>query len=442
MTDEILAHISAPATRQTDNLYQSLVDAYYDFEPHRSLRDPDRADNTRLTPRRPPLSVPVTTRDGNAGITSTFITASSKDSFGSFPSHLSSDDHVSSYPQGASQVDRDSTEYGSVPTSSRLARLERIRQNWKEKTTPKSSLPKSIQTSRHHLLMQGDDDADDDADTAFIEDAQLAIQALQSQLDESHSTTSEDTSESDAGSEEYTGIFQVSDVPEIQHDVVANQVNDPSSPARAARPGVDSPVATRPILAVGTSVSSASINDNVDEQMQPLVQTTLAAEVHDFSKLPIDVFPPPPSISVSQPSRLPSQATLYLTLVKKRHPDRYHLVRRKYKPNDYDRGYWAVNCASWPVKAQLGFWSSLQDCLLNGKLGWGTTLHRTPKSSHEMGEVRLYCWGEVVEHMWLQLWLSSGGYVSFLEWHDADGITVLQARLKLKGTGTDTGSES
>lgn len=432
MTDEMLAHISAPATRQTDSLYQSLVDAYHDFEPHRSLRDPDRADHTRLTPSRPSLNVSVTTRDGNAGIISTSITASSKESFGSFPSHLSSDDHVSSHPQGASQVDRDSSKYGSVPTSSRLARLERMQQNWKEKTAPKSSLSKSIQTSRYHLQAQGDDDADDDADTAFIEDAQLAMQALQSQLDESHSTTSEDTAESDAGSEEYTGIFQVSDVPEVQHDVVANQVDDPSFPARAARPGVDGLAATRAILAVGTFVNSASINDNVDEQMQPLVQTTLVAEVHDFSKLPIDIFPPPPSISVSQPSRLPSQTTLYLASVKKRHPDRYHLVRRKYKPNDDDRGYWAVNCASWPVKAQLGFWSSLQDYLLNGKLGWGTTLHRIPKTSHEMGEVRLYCWGEVVEHMWLQLWLSSGGYISFLEWHDADGTAVLQAKLKTK----------
>lgn len=418
MTDEILAHISAPATRQTDDLYQSLVDAYHDFEPSRALRDPDLTD---CIPGRPNGASAC---DNNLDIITTSITASSKDSFGSFPSRLSSEDHVNSYTQGPSQTNGDSTEYGSILMSSRLARLERIHQNWKDKITPKTSSSKSFRSPR--LQSQMRDDEDDGADTAFIEDTQLAMQALQSQLEESHSTTSEDTSESEANSEEYTGIFQLSDVPDDQHELVTARVHETASSAGTSRPDVDAFSATL------QSNNSASSSFNVVGNVQSLVPATSTAEVYDFSELPIHVFPPPPEVSVLQPDGLPSQTTSYLKLVKNRHPNRYHLVRRKYKPNDDDRGYWVVNCATWPVEAQLSFWSSLQDYLLKEKLGWGTTLHRIPKSPHEMGEIRLYCWAEVVEHMWLQLWLSSGGYISHLNWYDAEGSVVLQAKLRQK----------
>jgi hypothetical protein len=41
--------------------------------------------------------------------------------------------------------------------------------------------------------------------------------------------------------------------------------------------------------------------------------------------------------------------------------------------------------------------------------------------------VRLYCWGEVVEHFWLLLWLCSNGMVASLglRWIDADGVAVV-----------------
>ncbi|KAF2847861.1 hypothetical protein T440DRAFT_183669 [Plenodomus tracheiphilus IPT5] len=440
MTDEILAHISAPTTRQTDRLYQSLADAYHTFAPRRAQRDRDQ-DQTGSWQARPsgaPLKASATARDDSLDIVATSIIASSKDSFGSFPSYLSSEDRVNPFTLDASPVDGDSTEYGSIQTSSRLVRLEHLHQNWKEKTTLKSSFAKNFRSSQRTSQVPDDDDAD----TAFIENTQLAMQALQSQLEDSRSINSEDDSTSETDSEEYTGNFQVSDVPEDTNDVITNEVKDPSSPAQVAEPDINTVVAKRPSRPVEASISPTSSSCNGDGKMQFVVHATLPTEFFDFSKLPLNIFPPAPQISVSKPGGLPSQITSYLASVKRRHPNRYNLVRRKYKPKDDDRGYWAVNCTSWPVKAQLGIWSSLQDYLVNGELGWGITIHRDPKSSDELGEIRLYCWAEVAEHMWLQLWLSSGGYISFLNWLDANGHVTLQAKLKPKASGAGIGSES
>jgi hypothetical protein len=64
----------------------------------------------------------------------------------------------------------------------------------------------------------------------------------------------------------------------------------------------------------------------------------------------------------------------------------------------------------------------------NGRLGWGVTLHREPAKGHELGLVRLYCWGEIVEHIWLALWLCSDGKISAFgsKWVDAGEKLVVE----------------
>ncbi|KAI8940018.1 hypothetical protein NX059_003740 [Plenodomus lindquistii] len=430
MTDEILAHISAPTTRQVDNLYQSVADAYHEFEPHNTLQDSHRTRRVQSRPSGASLKTSAGTRDNNSDLVATSAIASSKDSFGSFPSHVPSDDHVSSFVQGASQVEADSIEYGSGPTSSRLERLERLHQDWRQHTTPKTSFNRSFRFSRQ--APQAEDD--DGADTAFIEDTQLGLEALQSQLEMGSDRPSQEGTQSDAESEDYTGVFQVSDVDDNDPGSGAARLESSSavavhlggniddltlacpSPPGAADAPIGSPYkASRNAIAATPKISSN--------------KKSRAVETYDFSYLEIDVFPAYADISVSRPRKLPSQKTPHLAALRTQYPKCFKLSEKKYNPLADDRGYWVVECGHWSVKSQLEFWSEMEELVSSGKLGWGTTLHRITDSANLLGQVRLYCWGELIEHMWLQLWKSSGGRVAgtHSKWYDAGGAAVLEA---------------
>lgn len=367
MTDEILAHVAAPATRQTDQLYQALADAYRDFEPCTSLRDPA----------------------GSAAPRDAILT--SRESYGSFPSHLSSEDQ-----------DPDASEYNAPPTSSRLAQLERMHQNWKKKnhaTTSVANLPGIISGSY--------------ADTAFIEETQEAMLALHSQLPVHASMTFKDTSDSEPESDDATPVLQALDGHHDLRDAIEEEVEVPLSAL-----GMDN---------TSVHVQAPATRPNISKEV-------VAVEILDLSKLPINVFPPPPKISVAQHRKLPSQITPYLADIKTRHPKRFNLITKKYTPEPYDRGYWAVDCAQWPRTVQIEFWLEMQGHVQRGELGWGTTLHRAEESMQAIGQLRLYCWAEVAEHMWLQLWLSAGGQVAgqSVKWYDADGRAILEAVLGSK----------
>jgi hypothetical protein len=175
------------------------------------------------------------------------------------------------------------------------------------------------------------------------------------------------------------------------------------------------------ILSVSSAQSkldSHKIAETNDNSIQPI----------EFSKLPVDAFPPEPKISVAQPGVLPSQVTKHLAAIKKQNPTRFKPSKKRYTPKADNRGYWSIDCSHWIEKLQQEFWTTMCEQIEAGRLGWGATLHRETGSSRSLGKVRLYCWGEVVEHMWLVLWLCSRGKVvgSGLKWMDADGVAVFE----------------
>ncbi|KAH8629836.1 hypothetical protein IG631_14413 [Alternaria alternata] len=196
---ELLVHISAPVTRQNDQLYRSLASAYLDFEPARTHGD-----------RSPQLDVDVSSRDTDTSRMSDPAVLNPGSSFDSNvdASFLSTGkDSYGSFPSGLSQ-----TQDNHAPPSSRLARLEEIHQNWKAQvtTTPKSSVASNQRVAKDWY--DGEEEECEDVDTAFIEDTQEARSALQSQMPDSFEMTDEDTLEDDIDgrhveSDEYAGIF-------------------------------------------------------------------------------------------------------------------------------------------------------------------------------------------------------------------------------------------
>ncbi|CAE7000603.1 hypothetical protein CFE70_001029 [Pyrenophora teres f. teres 0-1] len=450
MVHELLVHISAPTTRQTDELYHSLAGAYLEFEPHRAHADESRQD----VPARPSAAsrLNAQTSPNQEDPVATSFLSTSKDSYGSFPSHISSDGHSKVRVGARNQFYYGAGEEDIGQTSTRLDQLDRIHQNRKKQTTPMSSF-NGGKSAKFYISS-----SPDDANTAFIEDTQEAARQLQSQLSDSYSTTSVDTSEDDSKKEitqenpsspvgpsqrnikntpkvlvpetpKYGSI--VSNSRESLHlrgddNVAESPIDIPSkSPIRSGSTIPNTLESLRPTEALHSSTSSPKTKDSGNKS-----ENTNKAFVKpiDFSKLCIDAYPPEPKVSIACPGSLPSQVTKALRALKKEHPKRFRPLKQRGTPKADDRGFWFIDCAHWSLHHQQEFWNHMCDQIASGRLGWGVTLYREGGTSQSLGRVKLYCWGEVVEHMWLVLWLFSRANVigSKLKWFDADGNAIFE----------------
>lgn len=371
MTDEILVHISAPTTRQNDEFYRSLADAYSAFEPGRTLGgEPLRQENGPDGRPNTGNNAPNVSNDSGSthAAAGTSILSMSKDSYGSFPSYPSFEERGKAQELASTQ-EIGSSEDGGTPPSSRLARLESIHTEWKQQKTSRPSMLNETSLLSTNL---------EDGDAEFIEDTQLAAQALQSQLQDVSFSISRETHLDEHETESEAGKDYISDV---------------------------------------NGDSESSCQSTVES-----VSGTL-----DFTLLQVDAFPPAPNISVVQPGTLPSQATADLVAIKKQNPTRFKPSKSLYSPKVDDRGYWLIESSTWPPKIQCEFWSALCKLIENGRLGWGVTLYRENGSRRALGRSKLYCWGELVEHTWLVLWLCSQGKISGTgsQWFDADGVAAI-----------------
>lgn len=410
MNDEILVHISAPTTRQNDSLYQSLANAYLEFDPVRCYPD----DHSQRDLGQSANSNPSTAA---AERSSTYVTAdssnlfSSKDSYGSFPSHVSYDNHGTNAPALASD--------GPTPTSSRLARLEHIHTTWKENTNPvPSTITAQHSRSAHFDLSHGD--------LGYIEDTQLAAQALQSQLQDSYSVTSEDSLEDDFSRETTMHVVRTS----YQGDLLPEQGNGKVVASASSTSIEVSESVARDSCQITSQISGQSLripsNQLCIEQVASVSAIQGVSRTLDFSIFPLDGYPPAPQVSIDCPGKWPSQITAHLAGVATQNSGRFEPLQKTRTPDLDERGYWSLDCSNWPSMQQQEFWLSLHNEVLSGRLGWSTTLHRDPTNTRSLGRIKLYTWGEVVEHMWLVLWICSNGKIdgSRTKWYDADGSVV------------------
>ena len=406
MEDEVLVHISTPATRQNDELFRSLADAYTAFRPHRVHRDDSGRKERR---KRKAIRRDQSTRTDYSviqGVVDPTVLTASIESYGSFPSDLTSDEHC--HACGPASVNDDST--GSI---SRLAQLDRSYLSWRKRVTPRMSFTRGQQEPPNSSS------GPEDADTGFIEDSQSALEALQSQLQDTYSTASEDASEN-----EECQYDSPSDNQQSSHKLSPGR----SQPKRTEEGG-RSPTAAEDNIPTDKGGSLLEvITDLSTYATRTRTSTDTIVDQLDFSTLPVDAFPPAPAISVARPGALPSQITKHLAAIQTKNPNRFKPLRVRRLLNADERGYWRVDCVQWPSEIQRDFWSSLYEHVCSGRVGWGTTLHRESDSGHSLGHVRLYCWGEVVEHMWLLMWLCSKGSISTSEscWIDANNVAVVE----------------
>jgi len=148
--------------------------------------------------------------------------------------------------------------------------------------------------------------------------------------------------------------------------------------------------------------------------------------------------PPPPTGSGSFATHITPQLQSQFG-----NADLQRIYKPHYPPNrelrPSERGYWQIDTRGWNAEIQIKFWSFLQTTIGSGASGWGIwclrenggkddTEHQGADDELELGTVKIFCWGEVVRHVWLLCYVASNTKVKYVEsqWFDADGKVVIR----------------
>ena len=110
-------------------------------------------------------------------------------------------------------------------------------------------------------------------------------------------------------------------------------------------------------------------------------------------------------------------------------------IKKRFKPEQQtrdldplERGYWLVDCTSWDDSLKESCWGFLNKYITSGTAGWGVWCTRDAAFSY----IRLFCFGCVVGHMHLVLYLATQREIWYTRssWVAGDGQTVIVMRPK------------
>ncbi|KAI1356505.1 hypothetical protein F5Y01DRAFT_79303 [Xylaria sp. FL0043] len=104
-------------------------------------------------------------------------------------------------------------------------------------------------------------------------------------------------------------------------------------------------------------------------------------------------------------------------------PSRFRPKEQTRELTPYERGYWLLDCSSWDAQLKRNAWAFLANYIGTGIAGWGVWCKR----DDDFRELKAYCWGAVVAHIYYVLWLSSHREIVFTgsSWADAEGAKVI-----------------
>jgi hypothetical protein len=167
----------------------------------------------------------------------------------------------------------------------------------------------------------------------------------------------------------------------------------------------------------------------------PVDPETIARQA--IASLPMSIVPPPPSPALAK-------FTTHITPALENIMSDEDVVKA-FKPvsisrdiDPLERGHWLLqpphDMQRWPYTRQLKFWEFLIGSIGPGNAGWGVSCvrERDPNDAEALGIVKVFCWGEVVEHIYLVLYAVSESKVKDMgmQWLDGGGEVVVQMRMR------------
>ncbi|KAI1489731.1 hypothetical protein F5X96DRAFT_595630 [Biscogniauxia mediterranea] len=193
-----------------------------------------------------------------------------------------------------------------------------------------------------------------------------------------------------------------------------------SEPTPGQRPGGQALVRTTSDL--GPRASTPSSQQQKQKQRSFVRVHFLPEHGFRYESLVLTSPEPPPSAAEIGPSDLVTRDLADLA----RDLDvfsRYRPRAQARVPRPLERGYWRVDCAAWPARLKRDTWAYLANYVGTGLAGWGVSCRRDP----EFARLRVYCWGVVVPHLYLLLYLATQRQILFTgcEWIDGGGETVV-----------------
>jgi hypothetical protein len=190
-----------------------------------------------------------------------------------------------------------------------------------------------------------------------------------------------------------------------------------SEPAHSKRPRLSSNDPTPGPLTRSVSDSGA----NEDHQTpHPLVLQGTDTEY--LSLLDIDAPEPPTGLGEILPASLITiNLSTLANVLDISH--RYRPVERARELRPLERGYWLIDCSGWGEPDVHKAWGFLHNYLSKGYAGWGTRCVR----DEGWRWIRLWCFGHVVGHCYLLLYLASMRKLKTqgARWIDGEGRVVL-----------------
>jgi hypothetical protein len=170
--------------------------------------------------------------------------------------------------------------------------------------------------------------------------------------------------------------------------------------------------------------------------MEPSTSTIFAEELKDgtkekfdeINKLPLEVFSPKAPIGNSGPITFVSKTLGKFVALPALH-NRWKRASFSRPVKQFELGYWVIETSSWSLQLQLAFWKELTKHIETRNLGISTWCKRLPKPN-QLGTVKVFCWGEIVEHLYLFLLTISDTGVSSQEacWLDRENKVVVRVR--------------
>ncbi|PVH87541.1 hypothetical protein DL98DRAFT_509786 [Cadophora sp. DSE1049] len=117
--------------------------------------------------------------------------------------------------------------------------------------------------------------------------------------------------------------------------------------------------------------------------------------------------------------------TPHLAMIAKRMPpSNYSPVLQKRDLREMERGYWLLECEGWDEDLLQRCWNTLGRCIGRDLVGWGVWCMR----DKDFKSIRVFCWGVVVRHIYLLLYMASENRIrkAGARWIGGDGEMIIQ----------------